>query len=303
MKNLLKIGFTDTFEPAANFFMTILSERFDIVRDDVNPDYLFFGDRNFGNNNTNFNNRRCIKIFYTGENQRFWDYACHYAVSFDHMDNERHYRLPLYVLWDFDNQHRNLPHAKTLDRDPSELTKKFKDKFCSFVVKNGSCDKRNFFFDKLSQYKRVDSAGPLFNNMGWAIPRGDDSVANKLKFLNDYKFNLCFENSSYPGYATEKLYEAYIGGTVPIYWGSPTIECDFNPKAFLNWHDYLDDDAFIQAIIEVDSSPEKYEEIFLEPLFKDWNKIHKRYDNKYMDLNRFVNWFEKNVYKGVLNDS
>jgi hypothetical protein len=296
-KPILRLGFTDTFESIINFFVTILSEDYDIIRDDVNPDYLIFGDRNFGNNNVNYNDRRCIKIFYTGENERPNNYHCNYAISFDHVDNEQQYRLPLYVIYDFDNQHRDVNNTKTVDRDPSDLIKKFNDKFCSFVVKNGACGKRNYFFRRLNEYKRVDSAGPLFNNMGYILQRGDGAVEAKMKFLNDYKFNLCFENSSYAGYTTEKLYEAYMFGTVPIYWGSTTIECDFNSKAFLNWHDYQDDDAFMEAIIEVDTKPELYEQMYMEPLFNSWKEPY----NKYMDMNRFRSWFKKNVYKGVIN--
>lgn len=296
-KPILKLGFTDTFGAISNFFVNILSEDFEIVRDDVNPDYLIFGDKNFGNQNVTFNDRRCIKIFYTGENERPWDYSCHYAITFDHIDDDRHYRLPLYVIYDYDNQHRNVINTKTVNRDPSDLNKKFNDKFCSFVVKNGACEKRNYFFQTLSEYKKIDSGGPLFNNIGYIIPRGEESVAAKMKFLNDYKFNLCFENSSYPGYATEKLYEAYMGGTVPIYWGSTTIDCDFNSKAFLNWHDYQDDLAFFDAIIEMDQKPELYEQMYLEPLFNNWKEPY----NKYMDMDRFRNWFKKNVYKGEIN--
>lgn len=297
-KPVLKLGFTDTFDSIANFFVNILSEDYEIVRNDVTPDYLIFGDRNFGNNNVTFNNKRCIKIFYTGENERPSNYACHYAISFDHIDDDRHYRLPLYVIYDFDNKNRDVTNTNTVNREPEDLSKKFNDKFCSFVVKNGACEKRNYFFQRLSEYKRVDSAGPLFNNMGYILQRGDGAVQAKMKFLNDYKFNLCFENSSYAGYATEKLYEAYMFGTVPIYWGSTTIETDFNPKAFLNWHDYQDDDAFMQAIIDVDTKPELYEEMYLQPLFNSWKEPY----NKYMDMNRFRRWFSKNVYKGVINE-
>lgn len=296
-KPLLKLGFTDTFSAISNFFTTILSEDYEIVRDDANPDYLIFGDRNFGNNNVMYNSQRCIKIFYTGENERPSNYACHFAVSFDHIDDERHYRLPLYVIYDFDNQFRNVTNTKTVNREPYDLNKKFHNKFCSFVVKNGGCEKRNHFFHKLSEYKRVDSGGPLFNNIGYILQRGEGAVEAKMEFLNNYKFNICFENSSYAGYTTEKLYEAYMFGTVPIYWGSPTIDCDFNTKAFLNWHDYQDDDAFIEAIKEVDQKPELYEQMYLEPLFNSWKEPY----NKYMDMNRFRRWFGKNVYRGVIN--
>ena len=297
-KPILRLGFTDTFGSIMIFFTDILSEDFEIIRDDVSPYYLIFCDRNFGNNNVNFNDKKCIKIFYTGENERPNNYHCNYAISFDHVDNEQQYRLPLYVLYDYLNQKRgDVVNTKTLNREPFDLIKKFKDKFCSFVVKNGACEKRNYFFQRLNEYKKVDSAGPLFNNVGYILERGENSGKAKMEFLKNYKFNLCFENSSYAGYTTEKLYEAYMYGTVPIYWGSPTIECDFNPKAFLNWHDYQDDDAFFKAIVEVDTTPELYEQMYMENLFHSWKEPY----SKYLDIDRFRGWFKKHVYMGVIN--
>lgn len=293
MSKLLRLGFTDTFGSIENFFTEVLSREFDIVRDDERPDYLIFGDKNFGNNNINYNNKNCIKILYTGENQRPWEYYCHYAITFDHIDSEQHYRLPLYVIYDYDNKKRNVPHADDCERSRQDLAKP--REFCSFVVKNPGCEKRNQFFHRLNAYKPVASAGPLFNNMGEVLERGEKSVQSKLAFLPKYKFNLCFENSSYPGYATEKLYEALIAKTVPIYWGSPTIECDFNPRAFLNWHHYQDDDMFFDAIVALDNDWEAYNEMYFEPMHWEFSK------NKYYNLDRFVHWFKKNVYKGVIN--
>lgn len=293
--NKLRLGFTDTFDSIENFFIKILSERFNVVRDDVNPDYLIFGDKNFGNNNVKYDNKNCIKIFYTGENARPWDYRCHYSISFDHHEFDgKNYRLPLYVVYDYDNHFRDVPNTSTVFRVPSDLN--ISKGFCSFVVKNGGCEMRNKWFHKLQEYKPVASGGPLFNNIGYVLPRGDEAVQAKLKFLNSFKFNLCFENSSYPGYATEKLYEALCAKTVPIYWGSPTIEVDFNPKAFLNWHDYGNDKDFFEAIKEIDQTPDLYEEMYLQPMFADYQKV-----NKFFDKDKFLNWFENNVYKGTLN--
>ena len=295
MTNVLKLGFTDTFGAIENFFTKILSERFTVIRDDANPDYLIFGDKNFGNNNRSFNDKKCIKIFYTGENERPWDYHCHYSISFDHHEFDgRNYRLPLYVIYDYDNHFRDVPNTSTVHRLPSDLNEQ--KGFCSFVVKNGGCDMRNKWFHKLNEYKQVASGGPLFNNIGYILPRGEESVQAKINFLNSYKFNLCFENSSYPGYATEKLYEALCAKTIPIYWGSPTIEVDFNPKAFLNYHDYGNDQDFFEAIKEIDQVPDMYEEMYLAPMFADYQKV-----NKFFDKDKFLNWFERTVYKGVLN--
>jgi hypothetical protein len=295
MTNVLKLGFTDTFGAIENFFTKILSERFTVIRDDTNPDYLIFGDKNFGSNNVNYDNKNCLKIFYTGENERPWDYRCHYSISFDHNEFDgKNYRLPLYVIYDYDNHFRDVPNTDTISRSPSDLNER--KGFCSFVVKNGGCEMRNKWFHKLNEYRQVASGGPLFNNIGYTLPRGEESVQAKIKFLNSYKFNLCFENSSYPGYATEKLYEALCAKTVPIYWGSPTIEVDFNPKAFLNYHDFGNDKDFFDAIKEIDQVPDMYEEMYLAPMFADYQKV-----NKFFDKDKFLNWFERTVYKGVLN--
>ena len=289
MKRPLKLGFTDTFGAIENYFTTILLKEYDIVRDDVNPDYLIFGDRNFGSNNSRFDDKNIVKIFYTGENERPWNYKCHYSISFDHEEfNGRNYRLPLYVIYDFDNHFRNVPNTSTENRSRLDFFDK-KEGFCSFVVKNDACEKRNYWFNKLNSYKHVASGGPLYNNIGYVLPRGEESVSAKMKFLNNYKFNLCFENASYPGYATEKLYEALCAKTIPIYWGSPTVEMDFNPKAFLNWHDYQDDVLFMDAIKRIDDDNEAYNDMYMQPMFLR---------NKFLDSERFLRWFGATVYNG-----
>lgn len=291
MKNL-KLGFTDTNNQISDFFIDTFSSRYNVIIDNENPDYLIFGDRNFGENNLSYNNKGCTKIFYTGENQRPWDYQCHFAISFDHLDGHQLYRLPLYVIYDWDNKRRGLPHAKTYSRSRNDLVDK--KGFCSFVVRNPNCKKRNDFYDKLSQYKQITSAGPLFNNTGFILEYGDKAMESKNKWLPNFKFNMCFENSSWPGYTTEKLFEAFVGKTIPIYWGSPTAALDFNPKAFLNWHDYGDDDEFIKEIIRLDNDDEAYLKMYLEPMFAENN------GNRFMNLNNFLDWFDKNVYKEKL---
>jgi hypothetical protein len=289
MKKPLVLGFTDTHEQIIDVFTSLLSRRFDITIDNKNPKYLLFGDRNFGNNNVNFDPNSVIKIFYTGENQRPWDYICHYAISFDHLETERLYRLPLYVVFDYDNEKNGIPCYAKHVRKEEDIVRK--NGFCSFVVRNPNCEKRNIFFHKLSQYKQITSGGPLFNNIGYVLPYGKDAMKSKLEWLPNFKFNMCFENSSYPGYTTEKIYEAFIGNTIPIYWGSTTVETDFNPKAFLNYHDYGNDEDFIEAIIEIDNDYYKYLDMYMQPMFV-------KNTNRFMDLNRFLNWFETNVYKG-----
>ena len=49
------------------------------------------------------------------------------------------------------------------------------------------------------------------------------SVHDKGHWQNEYCYSVVIENSRQPHYFTEKITECMLSGTVPIYWGCPTI--------------------------------------------------------------------------------
>ena len=62
----------------------------------------------------------------------------------------------------------------------------------------------------------------------------DDDIRIKRNVLSHFKFALCFENCAFPGYITEKITDAILAGSIPIYWGAPDIE-NFIPRgAFID---------------------------------------------------------------------
>ena len=286
-KPKLKLGFTDYYPTLDEFFVGVLSTAFDIERDDTNPDYLIFCDETFGQNNLQFDPNRVVKIFFTGENRRPWNYQAHHAISFDHLDGNQFYRLPLYVLDNLVQKKNDVPDMLNL---PMEYVK-YDDKewFCGFVAGNGASEYRNKMFHILNEYKPVMSGGPLFNNIGGPLPR---TVKAKIDFFRKCRFSLCFENSSYPGYCTEKIMHGLIARTVPIYWGSPTVTMDFQEGSFISRHDFVSDIEFIDAIIKMDQNKHLWEVMA--------NTIPLPYvHDKFWDLNRFNLWFLENVYRGV----
>ena len=218
-----------------------------------NPDVLFYSCT--GDEHLKYN---CTRVFYTPENVRPNFNRCDYAFSFDYPVSERNYRLPFY---------RRLSEYKQLfrPRNPDYVLNQ-RRKFCSFMVSNSNAITRIEFFKKLSSYKNVDSGGRFLNNIGDPIQTG---VENKLKWMNNYKFSITFENSSYPGYTTEKLMHALITDTIPIYWGNPLASLDFNPKAFINCHDFSSFDEVIELVKEIDRNDTLYKEYLNQPYLKD----------------------------------
>jgi hypothetical protein len=177
----------------------------------------------------------------------------------DYLNDNRHYRLPLYIL--------NGGYYELVDKkiDDSLLNRKF----CNFIVSNGSSLVRNNFFSNLCKYKMVDSGGRFMNNIGYAV---DD----KLKFQSDYKFSIAFENDAYrpnrDGYTTEKIMQPMLANSIPIYWGNTLIDKEFNNKSFINYHDFKSEDEMIEYIIFLDNNDEEYMKVMREPWLID-NKV------------------------------
>ena len=147
---------------------------------------------------------------------------------------------------------------------------KHKPNFCLFCVSNGGCKERNDFFNELSKYKKVDSCGKHLNN-GVVCP-GNHLSTEYFDFISNYKFMICFENTSKPNYFTEKLVNSYYSGSIPIYWGDPNISKYINMDSIL----YLkpgftqqDVDDLINKIKELDTNDELYKEKYEQSFFKD----------------------------------
>lgn len=255
---MIKVMFTDLNRPFnlsnvnSLFEYRMASKRHNLVLSEK-PDFLFYSCT--GDEHLKYD---CTRIFYTPENVRPNFNRCDYAFSFDYPVTERNYRLPLYRRWPEYTQLFN-------PRDPEKVLLQNR-KFCSFMVSNSNAVERIDFFKKLSSYKRVDSGGRFLNNIGNPIQKGYD---HKLSWMRNYKFSITFENSSYPGYTTEKLMHALITDTIPIYWGNPLAGLDFNPKAFINCHDFKSFDEVIELVKEIDLNENLYKEYLSQPYLKD----------------------------------
>lgn len=79
-----------------------------------------------------------------------------------------------------------------------------------------------------------------YSNSAKKVYKGVIEQDSKLQVISNYKFVLCFENCSFPGYLTEKIFDCFQAGCIPIYYGAPDIE-DFVPAdAFINFRKFDD---------------------------------------------------------------
>jgi len=200
-------------------------------------------------------------IQYSGEprNNPFSDYD---LTLFSEKDSNQIVDLPLFVYY----IHGNNLLGRLLERP---LRTVVPNKFCCFIVSNGGCYTRNRMFDMLNQYKKVDSYGKFANNMEGNVLKYDYWSPEFSNFISTYKFIICFENSKFGTYSTEKIVNAYLANVIPIYWSSHNIKQVFNPDSMLFLEDETDESyaGLVAKIVELDKDDAKYLEFVNRPVF------------------------------------
>lgn len=267
----------DNFQEDYNFFTLLLNEAgkhmipsksvkgySKITLENRTPDLIFFGP--FGNSWRNYPD--IPKVHFTGENTpRVEDHDVKLNLGFQHFDmiSKNYLRFPLWfteINWfgaDVDRLVNPKPIPLELCTRTNESSFNERSKFCSFIVSNPRNALRNQSFHWLNSYKPVCSAGALYNTVGSDIFAGQGGGGGEIKktqFMMNYKFALAYENNSARGYTTEKYLHAKAAGTVPIYWGDPEFQRDFNPAGCLDARNVKTPDELVELVKSCESESE-----------------------------------------------
>jgi hypothetical protein len=103
---------------------------------------------------------------------------------------------------------------------------------------------------------------------------GINSVAEKWDGIAPYKYSIVLENQSRYNVVTEKISDAFLGFSFPLYWGAPNISDVFDEKGF--------------EIINIENLPEsvdKIEKAITENLFE--TRLEYLMKNRLIVLNEF----------------
>lgn len=272
----IKLWFTDFYEgfdPYNNILLGLLEPHFKLELNPERPDFLIYSchGRDFLNFNT-------CRIFYTGENLVPDFNLCDFALGFHHLQfADRYLRFPNYAF--LRDQFQDLLKEKNFTATVLEQ----KQHFCNFIYANAQANPaRDNFFHLLNDYKKVSSPGKHLQNMNFNIGErfSEDWMYTKLNFQSSCKFSIAFENTSSPGYVTEKIMHAFITNTIPIYWGDPEVTKDFNPEAFINCHNFRNFEEIVEYVKKVDNDDQLYLNILNAPAFPN-NQVpeHLKIDN------------------------
>ena len=91
----------------------------------------------------------------------------------------------------------------------------------------------------------------------------------KSEGTNPYMFQIAIENAQRRFYFADKIYDCFVTGTVPIYWGAPNIGDFFDMRGILTFNHPNE----LKEILE-NLSPEKYESM-LDGVKENFERVKK----------------------------
>lgn len=127
----------------------------------------------------------------------------------------------------------NSSHKPLLKKD--ELYSKRID-IISLLSKTNSIDLYGRGWGKW--YSRSNLWKPYWSNISSILNAYKGSCISKYEVLKDYNFAICFENMIMPGFISEKIFDCFYSGTIPIYLGDPNISDTIPSDTFIDYRDF-----------------------------------------------------------------
>lgn len=174
-------------------------------------------------------------------------------------------RSPTGNVW-----HYGKSYDEILNQNPPIKTKKISTVCSSKTMRHTEHAKRLEFTKKLhSDLTILDLYG-----------KGHSFIKNKYEAINPYEFHLAIENHCSKYHFTEKITDAFLGYSIPIYYGCKNIY-DYFPEdsiILIDIHDYQSSLNKIQKIIDNENEYKKR----IESIIEARNRVLKEYNLPYM---------------------
>lgn len=83
-------------------------------------------------------------------------------------------------------------------------------------------------------------------------------IDDKMGVLKNYKFAICYENTrDIKGYVTEKIFDCFAAGVVPVYWGASNVTDYIPEECFIDRRKFKDNRAVYEFMKKM--KKEEYE--------------------------------------------
>jgi hypothetical protein len=203
------------------------------------------------------------------------------ALGFDYIKKDNYSRFPLWLLYifpasfvarasvaDIQNRLNKIEQQSFLPKQKFAAMIASHDGYYSSRKIDGGAPmvSRTLITRQIQTIKYVHCPGKLLHNDDSLKEDFDD---DKKIYLQQFQFNICSENAASPGYVTEKLFESFEAGAIPIYWGDENPEPKIlNPERILFWSNDIDNTETLARIEKLYLSKRERRNFLSVPIFK-----------------------------------
>lgn len=101
------------------------------------------------------------------------------------------------------------------------------------------------------------------------FPSFKGTLNSKHEILEQYRFSICYENArDIPGYITEKIFDCFFAGCIPVYWGAPNIIQYIPENTFIDRRKFESYEKLFDFMVKMD-----------EPTYLDYIRRMETYVN------------------------
>lgn len=119
------------------------------------------------------------------------------------------------------------------------------------------------FFEQ-KQTKDFEFYGWGWEGSGYATYRG--ATPDKVAEMKNYRFAYCYENiQGKRGYVTEKIFDCFAAGCVPIYWGASNVEEYIPSSCFIDRRKFKNEEELYHYL---KAMPKKVYETYIANISK-----------------------------------
>ncbi|OHB34100.1 MAG: hypothetical protein A2099_02025 [Planctomycetes bacterium GWF2_39_10] len=114
---------------------------------------------------------------------------------------------------------------------------------------------------------------------------------SKKSVYPKYKFNICYENvKDIPGYITDKIFDCFFAGCVPIYWGANNVTDHIPKNCFIDKRDFDSYEVLYEFIKNMDDTT-----------YQQYLKNAQEYLNSPMSYGFTAECFVKTIISEIAN--
>lgn len=183
--------------------------------------------------NWNKNKHKCFKKIFTW-NDEWIDNKKYFKINFPN-------KIPRILDFSLDKKnkfctmiasHKTINHPLALYKERIKAIRWFEQRHLEDFDLYGIGWDKYYFRGILSRLNRFNFLRKTIKPK-YSSYKGE--IKSKREVLQKYKFAICYDNvCNTPGYITEKIFDCFFAGCIPVYWGAPNVTEHIPKETFID---------------------------------------------------------------------